>query len=362
MSNELTPADPAAMEGHGGYNRHSAVQGSGALPALSMLEQAARETALPPGDAPIVVADYGSSEGRNSLAAMGRAIAALRERIAPDRTVSVVHTDLPGNDFGALFQLLATDPESYLRDDPAVFASAVGRSFYKQILPPASVTLGWSAWAAQWLSRTPAPIPDHVQAACSSDQAARAAYALQAAQDWETFLTCRSHELRPGGRLVILTMASTDEGDFGYHIVLSAMYNALRALVAEGLVQPEEAAAMAIPTVGRTRAEFSAPFSRGSFAGLTLERLDLFEGEDRIWQKFVRDGDAAAFGAGWAAFARVSVLPTLALDLAGGAEAPRVEQFIASMEASMAERLAAVPEPALIPLAAMVVVRSDDGR
>jgi hypothetical protein len=55
------------------------------------------------------------------------------------------------------------------------------------------------------------------------------------------------------------------------------------------------------------------------------------------------------------------VLPTLARALAGGAEAPRATQFIARMEAGMADRLAAAPEPSLIPLAAMVIVRSDDG-
>ncbi len=361
MPDLRTLADPAPMEGHGGYNRSSAVQGAGALPALSMLEQAAREAALPAGDAPVVVADYGSSEGRNSLVAIGRAIDVLRARIGPDRAVSVVHTDLPGNDFSALFQLLASDPGSYLRDDPAVFASAVGRSFYEQVLPPGSVALGWSAWAAQWLSRIPAPIPDHVQVACSRDAAVRAAYQRQAAQDWRTFLTCRSRELRPGGRLVVLTMAQTEAGDFGYKPVLAAMDDALRDVVAEGLVQPEEAAAMAIPTVGRTRAEFAAPFSQGTFAGLRLERLDMFEGDDRIWQAFVRDRNAAAFGASWAAFSRASVLPTLARALAGGAEAARAMQFIARMEAGMADRLAAAPEPSLIPLAAMVIVRSDDG-
>ncbi|MFL5257307.1 MAG: hypothetical protein ACJ8AI_31395, partial [Rhodopila sp.] len=133
---EAIPAGPAPMEGHGGYNRRSAVQASGATPALPLLERAAREAALPIGDAAIIVADYGSSEGHNSLEPMAAAICILRARAGPARAVSVVHTDLPGNDFGALFQLLATDPASYLRDDPAVFASAVGRSFYGQILPP----------------------------------------------------------------------------------------------------------------------------------------------------------------------------------------------------------------------------------
>jgi SAM dependent carboxyl methyltransferase len=357
MTEEATPAGPAPMEGHGGYNRRSAVQACGASPALPLLEQAAREAALPAGDATVVVADYGSSEGRNSLAPMAAAIGVLRARTGPARAVSVVHTDLPGNDFGALFQLLATDPASYLRDDPAVFASAIGRSFYEQLLPPASVTLGWSAWAVQWLGRTPAPIPDHVQVACSRDEAAREAYARQAARDWETFLACRSRELHPGGRLVVLTMARTDEGDFGYRAVLAALCESLRALVAEGLVREEEAARMAIPTVGRTRAEFAAPFSEEGFAGLTLERIDIFEGEDTIWRDFARDGDPQAYGARWAAFSRASVLPTLALDLAGGAKDPRAAQFVTRLEAGMAERLAAAPEPTLIPLAALVLAR-----
>ncbi len=361
MGNETTPAGPAPMEGHGGYNLRSAVQASGASPAWSMLEQAARETALAADDTPIVVADYGSSEGRNSLAPMATAIGSLRARIGPARAISVVHTDLPGNDFAGLFELLATDPASYLRHDPAVFASAIGRSFYEQVLPSASVTLGWSAWAVQWLSRTPAPIPDHIQVACSANAVARDAYARQAAQDWEAFLTCRGRELRPGGRLVVLTMAQTDAGDFGYHAVLAALYGSLQELVADGLVGPEEAARMAIPTVGRTRAEFQAPFSQGSFAGLSLAHIDIFEGEDAIWRDYGRDRDAAAYGARWGAFSRASVLPTLALGLAGGAEDTRVAQFVTRLEAGMAKRLAMAPEPTLIPLAAMVLVRREGG-
>ena len=47
----------------------------------------------------------------------------------------VVHTDVPDNDFTAMFRTLADDPDSYLKKDAATFASAVGRSFYEQILP-----------------------------------------------------------------------------------------------------------------------------------------------------------------------------------------------------------------------------------
>ena len=78
-----------------------------------MLELAARTVALPAGSQPIVIADYGSSEGHNSLLPLGAAIAILRQRIGPDRAISVVHTDLPENDFSVLFETLNTDPNSY---------------------------------------------------------------------------------------------------------------------------------------------------------------------------------------------------------------------------------------------------------
>ena len=159
MSKDPGFVTPAAMEGQGGYNRSSQVQAAGLSPAVPMLELAARTVALPPGSQPIVIADYGSSEGHNSLLPLGAAITILRQRIGPDRAISVVHTDLPENDFSGLFKTLNTDPNSYLRRDHAVFASAVGRSFYEQVLPAGSVTLAWSSWAVQWLSRAPGPIP-----------------------------------------------------------------------------------------------------------------------------------------------------------------------------------------------------------
>src|ERR1700739_1403710 len=203
---------PAPMEGHGAYNRSSRVQAAGASPALTLLDKAAQQVPLVTAPEPIVIVDYGSSEGHNSLARVPVAIGILRERIGRDRAISVVHTDLPGNDFGALFQTLASDPDSYLRDDPRVFASAVGRSFYQQILPDSTVTLGWSSWAVQWLSRVPALIPDQVQVAYSQDATVRAAFSEQAAKDWRCFLVHRAADLNPGGRLVILSMAVDDQG------------------------------------------------------------------------------------------------------------------------------------------------------
>src|SRR4051812_11595738 len=117
MNDAPMPADPAPMEGRGAYNRHSQVQASGLSPALPLLQGAAERVPLD-GDEPIVLADYGSSEGRNSMPPMKLAIRKLRDRVGAQRAISVVHTDLPGNDFSALFRTLRDDRASYLREDP----------------------------------------------------------------------------------------------------------------------------------------------------------------------------------------------------------------------------------------------------
>jgi len=240
MVDDTAPITPAAMEGHGGYNRRSQVQAGGLSPALPLFEQAARTVPLPTQSQSITIADYGSSQGQNSLIPLSLAIARLRERAGHDQAISIVHTDLPENDFSALFHTLNADPNSYLRCDRAAFAMAVGRSFYEQILPSNTVTLGWSSWAVQWLSRAPTPIPDHVQVACSQDPGTRIAFARQSAQDWENFLLARGRELISGGRLVVLTMALKGNGDFGYKRLLEAMYGTLVEMADRGVIQQEE--------------------------------------------------------------------------------------------------------------------------
>jgi len=359
MSEPFEFLQPAPMEGKGAYNRGSSVQAVGSLPAVALLERAARAVALPSPPEPVFIADYGSSEGHNSLVPIAAALGMLRERVGNEPAIFVFHADVPGNDFTALFETLANDPDSYLRNDPAVFAAAIGRSYFEQILPASSVTLGWSAWAVQWLSRVPGTIPDQVQVAYSHDAAARRAFAEQAAEDWRRFLAMRSCELRPGARLVVLAMATEDSGDFGYRPVVDALYGALIDMVDRGFIRKEEFRRMAIPVVGRTRAQFTEPFGKGGhFAELSLENFELFDGEDRIWTRFMASGDARAFGAQWAAFCRASVFPTLATSLGEVPDDTRSAEFMDQLEAGIAARLSTAPVRMTIPLAQMTLVKA----
>lgn len=345
------------------YTRASRLQAAGLAPAISLFEHAAQTVPLPTPPHAIVIADYGASTGHNSLLPVGTAIAALRTRTRPEQPILVAHTDVAENDFTVLFQTLSDDVDSYLKKDAATYASAVGRSFYTQILPSQSVTLGWSSWAVQWLSRTPSPIPDHVHVAYSSDEKVRAAYARQAAEDWHEFVAFRGRELRPDGRLVILTMALDEGGDFGYRPLLDGIVATLDELCGDGLITHDEVVRMSIPTVGRSEKNFLAPFHpKGRFEGLTVEHLDVFIAEDRFWSQFVVDKDAKAFGARWAAFSRASVFPTLAAALAGGPADSRTTEFSEQLEAGVAARLAATPEKMKVPLAKVVLAKAGTSR
>jgi len=341
------------------YSAASRLQAAGLSSAIRIFEQAARDVTLPGLPHPITIADYGAANGYNSLLPIGAAVDVVRTRTRADHAILVAHTDLPDNDFSALFATLDTDPDSYLAKDPATFASAVGRSFYQQILPTKSIVLGWSSWATHWLSKVPAPIGDHIHIAYSADQAARQAFSQQAALDWNNFVAFRGRELAPGGRLVVLTLGLDAAGLPGFDGVMVAITEALSRLADDGLVQPEELRRMTIPTFGRTEKELTAPFfPSGRLEGLAVESLELFEAEDRFWSRYQLDGDAGAFGAAWAGFARAAIFPTLAAALQGGLADPRSGTFIAALESSVADHLAESPQRTTIPLASVVLAKS----
>ncbi len=130
----------------GYYTASSRLQAAGLTGAMAIFEEAAALVPLPKPPQPIVIADYGASTAHNSLLPICAAIAVLRKRTRHDHSTLVVHTDVPDNDFTAMWRTLAEDPDSYLAKDAATFASAVGRSFYAQILPSSSVNLGWSSY------------------------------------------------------------------------------------------------------------------------------------------------------------------------------------------------------------------------
>jgi hypothetical protein len=331
----------SVMEGQGAYNRQSHRQAAGGALAVPLLEQAARAIDPGPDDRPLLIADYGSSQGRNSLRPMRAAVAVLRERFGAERPICVTHTDLPGNDFNSLFRTLRTDPDSYLRDQPNVFSSAVGRSFYESVLPPAQVSLGWSSYAAHWLSRIPAYIPGHLHDLRAAGEV-REAFDVQARTDWWTFLRLRARELRPTGRLIIVLVAVDESGSHGTEPLFDAANDSMAELVARGTISAVERARMVIPARARSRIQLLAPFEEtGSFADLTVEHCEVFRSPEVAWAAYLEHGDPQLLAAQRAGFFRSVFIPTLATALDPTKPPTHRLVFADELEATLARRLAA---------------------
>jgi hypothetical protein len=166
-------------------------------------------------------------------------ISGLRRRIGPDRAISVFHIDQASNDFATLFAVLDGDPDRYALNEPNVFPAAIGRSFYENVLPTGSVHLGWSSYAAVWLSRVPTLIPGHFFPARSTG-VVHAELDRQAAKDWAGFLSLRAKELRPGGRLVIVLPGLADDGSLGFTHLFDTANACLEDMVDEGEITFDE--------------------------------------------------------------------------------------------------------------------------
>jgi hypothetical protein len=299
----------AAMEGDGFYNRHSAMQAAGIALALPLWEKICGS--VPVGDEKLVIADYGSSQGRNSMAPMRVAIAALRARAGAERVVEVIHSDLPANDFASLFQAIAEEPDSYMKSAINVFPSAIGRSYFDPVIAPGTVHLGWNSWTLQWLSRNPVEVADHILARFSSDEAAQRAVRDQAARDWRDFIAARSSELRPGAKLFCI-FAAADPERVTWTWLFGELWGAAADMGKAGALTERELLKMTLPMTGRMREEIEEPFKgSGAFNGMALESAEIVITPDPFWADFSRTGDAATLGRSWAGIWRGVMAPTL---------------------------------------------------
>jgi len=359
MLSERVPSH-GVMEGKGSYNRHATLPADGAALALPLLEEAIRGVELDPGNGSIVIADYGSSQGRNSMIPLRVAIRDLRKRIGPSRPIHVFHIDQPSNDFNSLFEVLHADPNRYVTDEPEVYPAAIGKSFYEKVLPQASVHVGWSSYAAVWLSRVPARIPDHFIAVCSTGPA-RAQFEHQAAQDWEAFLTLRARELRSGGRLLVVLPGVADDGSSGFESLFDNARAVLEEMVDDGVLTSGERARMVVPSHPRRRRELLAPFENNrEFQNLAVEDFAMSEVADSVWDQYERDRDQNALINKRALFFRSVFVPSLACALndARSRESQSAEVFADEVEKRLKCRLASHLAPIKSFVQAILLVKA----
>jgi SAM dependent carboxyl methyltransferase len=359
MIDRLAPPT-GAMEGKGAYNRHAKHQASGGAIIVPLLERVIAAMGFD-GERPIVIVDYGAAQGKNSLGPMRKAIEGVRARVGVERAIIIYHEDLPINDFNALIETLHNDPDSYVANQSNVFPCAIGRSFYEQVLPQSSVDIGWSSYAAMWISRVPMAVPGHFLPLRGPD-AVRAVFERQLAADWERFLCLRAREMRPGGRLVVSIPGANDDGSFGFDDVLDRANATLADMVEEGAITAGERARMVHGGLPRPLRSLVAPFERDvKFAGLTVKHSEVYPVPDVAWDAFEKDGDREALAQERAMFFRVTFAPTLAGALANPDDLDRRRAFFDRIESGLQRRLTEAPAPVRALIAAIVVAKGEAG-
>jgi hypothetical protein len=330
-------ASSAAMEGDGFYNEHSSLQAAGIQRLLPIWREAIARVDFDPRGT--TIADYGSSQGHNSMAPMSVAIEAIRRRVAASSPISIIHTDLPGNDYASLFQTLISADDSYMRIGGALFFSAVGRSYFEQILPPESVDLGWNSWTLQWMSRNPAEDPDFLYGAYSPSASVRAAVERQLAGDWRAFLRLRSAELKTGG-VLLSSFVAKKAGEASWEWVAGQLWRCVVDMRQEGLLTDAETLRINFPVAPRDLAAIEEPFGPGRlFCGLRLELADILTIPDPFYRA---GGDVAAFAEEWKNMVQAVFAPTVKSALDPERDAARVS---AELFERLARRIAAEPRP-----------------
>jgi len=263
---ELQPANPH-MKAGGFYNNHSSWQAAAQEKMLDELVLAARTAALPmlledsTGNivpTPFRIADLGCSQGKNSLRPVSLVIEHVRQRLQ-SIPITVLHADLPSNDFTALFNTLNM-PNSYTASHQNVFPSAVGRSYYERLAPDNEFNLVMAFVTFQWLPK----VPSFGQQAWHNDHpltlpSTKAEVTQLASRYLADFLLQRAPEVVTQGKLLLSMVAAdkTNGGCMGHGAESSgSMFDILdvilRELNEEGVTNDEERAAFNLALYCRT--------------------------------------------------------------------------------------------------------------
>lgn len=304
MSTDPAAAGPPvagfmSMKGGGYYSRATVgakhvIDGAAGL----VLDAVARMD--PPDDGTVfTMADMGCADGGTSIDMVATVLGDVRRRV-PSRPIQLVYTDLPRNDFSAMFRTVHGSGRLAAVADLSIFASAT--SFHRPIFPRGTLDLGFSATASHYIDTVPCAISGHVHMVGAAG-AERAAYVAQGQADWERMLLARARDLAPGGRLVLVNFGIDEAGRYlgaTGGVNMFDTFNALWAALRDaGAISAAEYAGTNFPQSYRTVAEFTAPFRDPAGpvrrAGLALEHVETRVVRCPFAEAFAAHGDAARF-------------------------------------------------------------------
>lgn len=246
--------------------------------------------------------DMGCADGGTSLDLWRAVIDSLRKNDESD--IQIVYADQANNDFNALVKILHghTQFDSYLPGAENVHVLESGSSFYTPILAANTLHLGYSATAMHWLSQKPCDISNHVHMV-GAEGAELAAFALQAANDWQSILLHRAREMVSGGKLVLVNFCTDQQGRYLGNTNGVNMFNQFntnwQTMLQDGVITQDEYTSMTLPQYYNTVDEFSAPLldsnSAAYKAGLRLVDIETAVVPCPFAEDFKKHGDAEKF-------------------------------------------------------------------
>ena len=271
-----------AMKGAGYYSKATIGAKHVMDNAAQMVLDAIQRMKLKDDGSVFRATDMGAADGGTSVDLWRRVLGEVRAQ-NPSRPIEMIYTDLPRNDFSQVFQIMhgLTDIESYLPEVPGVHVMASGTSFHDLIVPKGTLDLGFSATASHYIASNPCNITDHVHmVGASGDE--RVAYEAQGAKDWETMLTRRAEELKPGGELCLFNFGIDEKGRYLGHTGGVSMFDMFSrhwaGLMEDGIITKQEYLNTNFPQCYRTQEQFVAPLKDQSSpvyrAGLRLEHVE----------------------------------------------------------------------------------------
>ncbi|KAL4725657.1 hypothetical protein ACLX1H_007807 [Fusarium chlamydosporum] len=169
-----------SMQGGGLYNENSSLQELAVDKSVELLSpDGYRETS-------ITLADYGSSEGENSIRLFSKYLA----KLPAISSAVLIFNDTSTNDFSSLSTTINISWSDHSHNGKLAIRTLLSpRSFFQQVLPDNSTDAGFSFTALHWLQN----MPDHLPGAPEISVAAH--------HDLVSFLSCRFKEIRSHGTL-----------------------------------------------------------------------------------------------------------------------------------------------------------------
>ncbi len=302
------------MRGAGYYDAHSEYQRRIVAEGKAAISQMVDALDLASLTNVCTIADYGCGTGATSVQSVGAAVRRLRER-SSGLPLQAIHADLVTNDFNQVFRNIS---ESYAGEPGGpIYISAVGGSFFAQVIPSRTVHLGMCSNAAHWFRSQPkVNLPEGMYFS-EALGAEREKLAQEAADDWLAFLQARANEIVAGGRLLVQGIATVKAQDGSEKVsaakLLQLMWDVACAMADDGLLDKSLVVSYVFPVYCRSEEEAIAPTLPGAPLEKDFEAVstEISEIANPYWESFQRDADAVAYASAYTAFVRAFAESTM---------------------------------------------------